>query len=253
MPARYGALTLALIALLAAAAFGEPTPVAALHNGAAGCAGGGGDAPPSFVQRPSVDPATNPAATRALGGPRSLAYHLARAWYFDQRAEEFAAMGEFRAAIAAGVAIPQVRVDSLARLPLSLRLYRSGDLAAAREQWQIVLGDASAYAEGGGLARGWDPWFNAVGAGAHVEEGLALARSGDDRAAERAWRLALRCAGNVPFPPPHVLLGDAASRHGDLDTARREWLAALDVETDGPISSYQETALRRLLSSAPSP
>ena len=201
MPAPNGALVLALIALLATPAFGEPTPAPELRDGASSCAEGGDAAP-----RPTVDPATSSTATRALGGPKSLSYHLARAWYFDQRADEFAAMGEFRAAIAAGVAIPQVRVDSLARLPLSVRLYRSGELAAAREQGQSALGDASAYAEGDGSAGG---------------------------ASRRT--------------AAHVLLGDAAARRGDLDDARREWLAALDVGVDGPIGSYQETALRRLL------
>jgi|SRR5580658_622481 tetratricopeptide (TPR) repeat protein len=205
MPVRYGALVVALIALVAAPAFGEPTPAAAVRADASGCASGG-DAAPLTAVRPTDDPATSTAATRALGGQKSLAYHLARAWYLDRRADEFAAMGEFRAAIAAGVAIPQVRVDSLARLPLSVRLYRSGDLAAAREQWQIALGDASAYAEGDGLAR---------------------------------------CAS--PRTAALVLLGDAAARRGDLDDARREWLAALDFGADAPISSDQETALRRLL------
>jgi hypothetical protein len=129
---------------------------------------------------PAGDPATSLAATKLLGGKESLAYHLARAWYLDAHSQEFDAMREFRAALAAGVAMPQVRVDGYARLPLSVRLYRSGDLAGARTQWQIALGDAAAY-DGG------EP----VGAGACAPGELAtarqLARRGDVEAARRAW------------------------------------------------------------------
>ncbi|HTW84371.1 MAG TPA: hypothetical protein VMD91_09915 [Candidatus Sulfotelmatobacter sp.] len=102
-------------------------------------------APP---ERPAADPAASADATRALGGKTSLRFHVARAWYLDAHAEEFDAMREFRAAIAAGEAMPPARVDGYARLPLSVRLYRAGDVAGARAQWQISLGDAVAYDEG---------------------------------------------------------------------------------------------------------
>jgi hypothetical protein len=129
---------------------------------------------------PAADPATSAEATRLLGGKESLAFHLTRAWYFDAHGQEFDAMREFRAALAAGVAMPQVRVDGYARLPLSVRLYRTGDVAGARAQWQIALGDATAY-DGG------EP----VGAGTCAQSELAtaaqLVRRGEVDAARRRW------------------------------------------------------------------
>jgi hypothetical protein len=241
------ALAIALQLLLAAPAFAQAPAIG--H----GCSIAPGVRPP-FGVRPAADPAANAEATRALGGKNSLAFHVARAWFADAHADEHAAMEEFRAAIAAGVAVPQVRVDSLARLPLSVRLYRSGDAAAARTQWQIALGDAMAYDGGDPASRDWNPWFDDVGAGTQLRAGIAFAHGGDDRAAEAAWRAAQVCAGDVTFSPAHTLLGDAAARHGDLDAARREWLAAIDVvDETRPIDGWQEDALRGLLrvSSAP--
>jgi tetratricopeptide (TPR) repeat protein len=241
-------VAVALQLLLVALAFAQ-APIAAR-----GCGSAPGVRPP-FGTRPTLDPQSSADATRALGGKTSLAFHVARAWYFDGRADELDAMQEFRAAIAAGVAVPQVRVDSLARLPLSVRLFRNGEVAAARSNWQIALGDAAAYEGGDPPTRDWNAWFDDVGAGDAVRAGQALARRGELPAAERAWRLAQSCAGNVPFPPAYALLGDAAAHRGDLDAARRLWLGALDVADETrPIDAWQEDALRGLLrttSSAP--
>jgi hypothetical protein len=129
---------------------------------------------------PPDDPATSAEQTRLLGGKESLAYHLARAWYFDAHGQEFDAMREFRAALTAGVAMPQVRVDGYARLPLSVRLYRSGDVAGARAQWQIALGDAAAY-DGG------EPTAVGLCTPSELATATQLVRRGEVEAARREW------------------------------------------------------------------
>ena len=232
--------------------------------------------PPGPRVEPTTVVTTNGRFTSAVTtGQTPLAYHLWRAEYALQEHHVQEAIAEYR--IAAQTPQPQGMqpnyIDFIARVPLSVTLYRAGDVSAARAEWSTMLRNRATAAKRGqsfvpdppsvellaqrrldALAErafpSWDPGQFTVGAGQHVVRGNALARKRSYDAAAAEWRTAARCSPR--FQAPHLLLGYYAFLKGNATAARTEWIAALEGVEIAPgdmagITTWQYDAMAALL------
>jgi hypothetical protein len=212
---------------------------------------------------------------RQFSGQDELTYHIVRAQYAAQQNDVKQVIAEYRIAARSAQtegAQPNY-VDYVARVPLSIVLYRSGDVRAARAEWGTMLRnrvvaaqrqqqslpiptsiDLLAQRRLDALAEravpNWNPGFFDSGAGQHMVRGTALAKRRAYDGAALEWRTAERCSPT--FQAPHLMLGYYAFLQGRLQTARAAWLAALEgIEmTPGDmagISNWQYDAMAALL------
>lgn len=209
-----------------------------------------------------------------LNGNKTFAFYLERGSLYLGNKEYDNAIADLKQALSMQADTKTLGIDYHVRLPLSIALFRTGNVDEAKQQWRTMLSHedsarrandpsvhgisllrAKQYQAGFGELYVAPPNFNPIsfgdsGAAAHLGNGLRAASEGRYDTAMREWQLADTCSDF--FQVPHLMRGFVFQMRGERARAAEEWVMTIqgwDPSTpeSAGITGSQYDAMRQLL------